>query len=95
MSDIRGKIRVGFPVPLKLLKIGALPVGAFGEPPGPRSNSSHVYVRESLSGSSASPVRKNGVPVGITYPVGLASTDGGVFPVNVTTGHAAPPPSVV
>ncbi len=45
--------------------MGAVPEGEFGDPAGPRSNSSQQYVKASPFGSVAEPVKAKGVLLGI------------------------------
>lgn len=93
-SDSEGKMRVGLDTGLKHLKMGAVPDGESGAPAEPRSNSSQLYVRGSLSGSLAAPVNLNGVDMGIVKPLAPATSKGGLLPVETGVGQL-PDPAVV
>ncbi len=88
----RGKVREGLEDGSKGRKIGAFPFSP-GAPCGPRSNSSHAYVRASPFGSEPVAVSVNGVDLGIVTSA-PAETVGAPFPVALEAAHV-PEPVVV
>jgi hypothetical protein len=92
---ISGNVRDGIFLGENDLNKGALSLGLFGSPVGPKSYCSQEKVTLSPSGSEPLPVKVNGVLIGMVNPDCPASTLGGLFPVAVISEQVFPEPSIL